>query len=139
MPILRLAYVTEFLIALMSFFAAWSQVAGQAHLDLLPWHVKLALGVGIAFATVKGTAAAVASKNAWNGRALRWIGIVLLLLAGCGAASYYAHFYLEPAEEEEEEPATPAMVGNHSSARLQNARLLALSAPTSATTILSRS
>ena len=60
MPILRLAYATQFLIALIAVFVLWSQVGGQRHLDLMPWYFKLGLGGGAALAVVKATAAAVA-------------------------------------------------------------------------------
>ena len=72
MPILRLAYVALFLLALIAVFAAWSQVGGQNHLDMLPWFWKLALGAGVAFAATRATAAAVAEKDAWNSRSRRW-------------------------------------------------------------------
>ena len=98
MPLLRLAYTTQFLIALIAVFVLWSQVGGQSHLDLLPWHVKLALGAGAAFCAVKATAAAVGGEAPWNGRTLKWLGLALVLLAACGFASYYAHVYLEDDE-----------------------------------------
>jgi hypothetical protein len=103
MPILRLAYTTQFLIALIAVFVLWSQVGGQSHLDLMPWYLKLALGAGAAFAVVKGTAAAVSGETAWNGRTLRWLGIVLALLLGCGLASYYYHVYGESDEDDEQD------------------------------------
>jgi len=53
MPILRLAYATQFLIALIAVFVLWSEVGGQVHLDLMPWYFKLAFGAGAAFAMVK--------------------------------------------------------------------------------------
>ena len=34
---LRLAYATQFLIAVIAVFTLWSQVGGQSHLDLMPW------------------------------------------------------------------------------------------------------
>jgi hypothetical protein len=91
MPILRLAYATQFLIALIAVFVLWSQVGGQSHLDLMPWYLKLGLGMGTAFAAMKATAAAVGRENAWNGQSLKWFGLMLALLLGCGLASYYAH------------------------------------------------
>lgn len=103
MPILRLAFTTLFLIALLAVFEVWSQVGGQSHLDLMPWYVKLVLGGGTAFATVKAAAAAVSEERAWNGKTLRWAGIVLALLVGCGLASYYVHLYLEEQQDEEQE------------------------------------
>jgi hypothetical protein len=95
MSTLRLAYATEYLIAVIAIFTLWSEVGGQSHLDLMPWYVKLALGAGAALAVVKATSAAVSQKNAWNGRTLKWFGILLVTLLGCGLASYYCHLYLE--------------------------------------------
>lgn len=111
MPLLRLAYVTQFLIALIAVFVLWSEVAGQVHLDLLPWYLKLGLGAGVAFATVKATAAAVEGKRAWNIAALRWLAVVLLLLAGCGVAAYYAHMYGEDDSPDENDDSDSAVIG----------------------------
>ncbi|HMC62144.1 MAG TPA: hypothetical protein VKJ01_23315, partial [Candidatus Solibacter sp.] len=91
MPILRLAYTTQFLIALIAVFVLWSQIGGQSHLDLMPWYLKLGLGTGTAFAAVRATAAAVGRERAWNSQSLKWFGLMLALLLGCGLASYYAH------------------------------------------------
>lgn len=63
MPVLRLAYITQFLIALIAVFVLWSQVGGQAHLDLLPWYVKLGLGAGAAFVVVMATIEAVSGRR----------------------------------------------------------------------------
>ena len=82
MPILRLAYTTQFLIALVAVFVLWSQVGGQSHLDLMPWYLKLGLGAGAAFAAAKATAAAVSHDHTWNGATLKWFGITLALLIG---------------------------------------------------------
>jgi len=103
MPILRLAYSTQFLIALIAIFVLWSQVGGQSHLDLMPWYLKLGLGAGAAFAAVKATAAAVSHDHAWNLTSLKWLGIMLALLLGCGLASYYYHVYGESDEQDEED------------------------------------
>ena len=106
MPILRLAYTTQFLVALIAVFVLWSEVGGQSHLDLLPWHVKLVLGAGTAFCAVKATAAAVASDRPWNSRTLKWFGLTVLLTIGCGIASYYAHVYLEEDDTDQEQDNT---------------------------------
>ncbi len=103
MPILRLAYITLFLIALLAVFELWSQVGGQSHLDLMPWYLKLVLGAGAAFAVVKAANAAVSNKNAWNGATLRWCGILLILLVCCGLASYYVHVYGEDDQDDEDQ------------------------------------
>jgi hypothetical protein len=95
MHTLRLAYATEFLIAVIAVYVLWSQVGGQSHLDLMPWYFKLGLGAGAALAAVKATEAAVSEERTWNSRTLKWFGITLLMLVGCGLASYYAHIYLE--------------------------------------------
>jgi hypothetical protein len=101
MPILRLAYATQFLIALIAVFTLWSEVGGQNHLDLMPWYAKAILGAGAAFATVKATAAAVSEKQAWNRRTRKWCGVLLTLLLACGLATYYCHLYLETDEDDQ--------------------------------------
>jgi hypothetical protein len=103
MPIVRLAYVALFLIAVVAVFTLWSQVGGQSHLDLVPWYLKLALGCGAASTTVMAAAATLESKQAWNLRTLRWLALTLVLLAGCGAASYYAHLFGETDEDDEDD------------------------------------
>ena len=106
MPILRLAYATQFLIALLAIFVLWSEVGGQSHLDLMPWYLKLGLGAGAAFAVVKATVASVNGASTWNGATLKWFGIMLALLLGCGLASYYMHVYEESDEEDQPESVT---------------------------------
>jgi hypothetical protein len=84
-------------------FEVWSQVGGQTHLEALPWHIKLGLGAGVAFAAAKATAEAVSAERAWHRGTLKWCSILLGLLVGCGMASLYSHNFLEndqPAEEE---------------------------------------
>jgi hypothetical protein len=103
MPILRLAYATQFLIAVIAIFVLWSEVGGQSHLDLMPWYLKLGLGGGAAFAAVKATAASVGGPTAWNGRTLKWLGILLVLLVGCGLTSYLVHLYGETDEEDQDQ------------------------------------
>lgn len=103
MPILRLAYATQFLIALIAVFVLWSQVGGQSHLDLIPWYLKVALGGGAAFAAVKATVASVNGQPAWNGRTLRWLSILLALMIGCGLSSYYVHLYGESDEDDQDQ------------------------------------
>jgi preprotein translocase subunit SecG len=120
MALLRLAYATEFMIAVIAVFTLWSQVGGQGHLDIMPWYLKLVLGCGAAFAAVKATAAAVAAKNGWNGRMLRWLGILVTLLFLCGVATYYVHVYGEDDEpdDEQDNPAALSAVRPASKAEL---------------------
>jgi len=110
MPILRLAYSALFLVALLAVFVLWSEVGGQTHLDLMPWYLKLVLGVGAAYACVKATAAAVDGAHAWNGGTLKWFGILLALLLGCGLASYYVHVYGEDDEDDQDDSVTSQLV-----------------------------
>ena len=109
MSYLRLAYITQYLIAVIAVFVLWSQVGGQSHLDLMPWYIKLALGAGAAFAVVKATAAAISQEPPWNGRTLKWFGILLALLVCCGMASYYSHMYLE--DDSDDQPDSGSSVG----------------------------
>ncbi len=110
MPILRLAYATQLLIAVLAVFTLWSQVGGQSHLDLMPWYLKLGLGGGAAVAVVRATQAAVAGPTGWNGGSLKWFGILLALLIGCGLATYYYHVYGESDEEQQDETVTSRTV-----------------------------
>ena len=50
----RLAYVVEFLLALIAVGLLWSEVGGQGHLDLMPWYQKLVLTVALAWVIVAG-------------------------------------------------------------------------------------
>lgn len=103
MPLLRLAYTTQFLIALIAIFVAWGQIGGQSHLDLVPWYLKLVFGVGASFSVVKATAAAVERDQTWNSRSLRWLGVTIALLLCCGLASYYAHLNEDTDDEDQPE------------------------------------
>jgi hypothetical protein len=102
MPLLRLAYITLFLIALFTVFTLWSQVGGQGHLDLVPWHLKLVLGIAASFCIVRAAAAAVSGDRGWNGQSVKWLGLTLATLLICGLASYYAHVNLEDNGDEPE-------------------------------------
>lgn len=111
MPILRLAYITLFLVALFTVFTLWSQVGGQGHLDLIPWYVKLILGMGAAYSVVQTAAAAVAGKRGWNTQSVRWFGLTLATLFLCGLASFYAHTNLEDTGEEDDTTDDASIVG----------------------------
>ena len=103
MQLLRLAYTTQFLLALIAVFVLWSEVGGQGHLDLMPWYLKLVLGAGASLCAVNATAAAVSHASAWNGKSLRWLGLTLTLLVGCGIATYYYHLCCESDQDDEED------------------------------------
>ena len=103
MHLIRLAYATQFLLAVIAIFVMWSEVGGQGHFDLILWYLRFVLGVGAALAFVLATAAAVSRERAWNRRTLTWAGILLLLLVGCGLASYYVHLYDEDTDDEDDD------------------------------------
>jgi hypothetical protein len=109
MPLLRLAYSTLYLIALIAVFVAWSQVGGQTHIDLLPWWLKLVLGFAMALAIVRAASAAYSGDRAWNGQTLKWLGLTVALGVVCGMATYYAHMYLEDTGDEGDSQSEPAI------------------------------
>ena len=90
---LRLAYMAEFLLAVVSILTLWSQVGGQGHLDLMPWYTKFGLTVAMALVTVAGTAAAVSHEKAWNAKTIACLLLALTLAGGMGAATYYYHLH----------------------------------------------
>jgi hypothetical protein len=102
MPLVRLAYTTQFLIALIAVFVVWDEVGGPYHLDLMPWWLKLGLGTGVAYAVVRATAAAVAGSAAWNAATMKWCVAALALLAACTIANYYCNVYGEENDEQNE-------------------------------------
>ena len=95
MPILRLAYVALFLVSLVAVFTLWAQVGGQGHLDLVPWSVKLVLGIAVSYGIVRAAMAAVAGDRGWNAQSVKWLGLTLAAMVLCGLASLYAHNNLE--------------------------------------------
>lgn len=90
---LRLAYMAEFLLALVTIMELWTQVGGQGHLDLMPWYTKLLLTMSMALITVAGTAAAVAHERAWNAKTVASLLIALMLAGAMGAVTYYYHLH----------------------------------------------
>jgi heme/copper-type cytochrome/quinol oxidase subunit 3 len=106
----RLLYIIEFFLALLAILTLWSQVGGQTHLDLMPWHLKLSLSVAMAVASVKATAAAVTTHRAWNRRTLSWLAIVVLLGIVMGLITYYYHL-TEP-RDDDDMPQVALLVGN---------------------------
>ena len=90
---LRLAYMLEFLLALLTILSLWSEVGGQSHLDVMPWYTKMVLTLALALLTVAGTASAVAHEHAWNAKTLACLLLALALMVGMGAVTYYYHLH----------------------------------------------
>ncbi len=89
--ILRLAYVSEFLLALVAIQEMWSEIGG--HLEFMPWYTKLCLIAGLALAVVMGTVSAVSHEKAWNARTLACCALAILIAGGMAATSYYYHLH----------------------------------------------
>lgn len=87
--LLRLVYVLEFLVALVAIFTSWSEIGGQAALDLMHWGWKLGFGAGLAAAIVAYTAALVSEDSVWSLRSARWLTIIILVICAIGFVTYY--------------------------------------------------
>jgi len=97
---LRMAYALEFLIALIAILLAWSEVGGQGHMDLLPWYIKLACSISLAWCSVRFTAALVEHEKAWNQHTLVWFTGILLIALAMGGITYYYHLHEVPDEQD---------------------------------------
>lgn len=95
---LRAVYAVEFLLAVLVAVFTWPSIAGQDHVDYVPWEWKLGLTLGFAAATVLATRAAVSEEKLWSAGVVRWVLVVLLTIAGMGYMAYQSHL----GEEEEE-------------------------------------
>ena len=102
--LLRLVFICEFLIALIAIFSAWSEIGGQATLDLMHWSFKLVLGAGLAGSVVAFSAAMVKDDAIWTLRSARWLAAIVLLLCGMGVVTY---FYLQQVEAGDSDETTP--------------------------------
>jgi len=89
----RLAFVAEFLVAMVAILEVWSETGGQNHLDLMAWYAKLSLTVGLALVTVLGTMAAVSHERAWNAKTIACLLLALALAGAMAAATYYVHVH----------------------------------------------
>lgn len=112
---LRIAYALEFLLALVAFFECWSQIGGQAPLDLMPWWVKLSFATLFSFAIVGVTAAAVRNQPFPALGLVRW-GLALVLVIVAVALTTYYYYLNEPSDDESsDDPVTTSLVGRTSS------------------------
>ncbi len=87
--LLRLVYAFEFLIALVAIFTVWSEVGGQAALDLMHWGWKLGFSLALALSFVFYTASVVSEESVWSIRSARWLALMLVISLGMGAVTYY--------------------------------------------------
>ena len=89
----RLAYVLEFLLALIAVLLLWSEVGGQGHLDLMPWYQKLVLTVTLAWVIVAGTVSSVARERVWNRWTVGYAAAGLLIAVSMALLTYYYHIH----------------------------------------------
>ena len=99
--LLRLLYVFEFLIALVSIFTAWSEIGGQAALDLMHWGWKLGLSIALALAIVAYSVALVTSETWWNLRSARWLMSILIICLAIGVVTYYYALQVDAGQSDE--------------------------------------
>lgn len=115
---LRIAFVCEFLLALLTISVAWGQVGGQDHLDIMPWYDKFVLMFALALTIVLGTVAAVSRERAWSGTAIVCLVVALLIMCTMGAVTYYYHLH-EDQDPETDSTAGVALTATQIAARLR--------------------
>ena len=99
--LLRVVYMFEFLIAVIAIFTAWSEIGGQAALDLMHWGWKLGLSIALAVAIVAYTAALIAQDSIWTLRSARWLTIIVVLMLAIGMITYYYALQVDTGESDE--------------------------------------
>ncbi len=104
--LIRLAYVCEFLLALIAIFTAWSEIGGQATLDLMTWGWKFGLSFGLAAATVLYTAAILSQDSLWTLRSTRWFSAMVVLILIMGTVTYFYAMQVESGDSDESTPSS---------------------------------
>jgi hypothetical protein len=105
--LLRPLLIVEFLIAIQSVFAFWSQVGGQYHLDLMFWPWKFGLSIAAASLIVAITANLVKHDGAITRLTLTFCSFLIVVIVVAGMVTYYYHLN-EPVDQDdpaEDEPA----------------------------------
>jgi hypothetical protein len=109
LKVLRLAFALEFLVALIAIFTAWSEIGGQAALDLMPWGWKLGLSVALAAATVQYTVALSDQNDFWSLRSARWLSFILIVGLVMGLVTYYYVLQEDTMDSDEGNTSTSAL------------------------------
>lgn len=99
--LLRLAFVCEFLLAMIAIFTAWSEIGGQSALDLMYWGWKLGLSLTLAAAIVAYTAALLSEQGVWSLRSARWLSLIIILLLAIGFVTYYYALQVDNGDTDE--------------------------------------
>jgi hypothetical protein len=107
---LRIAFVSEFLVAVIAIFTAWSEIGGQATLDIMPWGWKGGLAIGLAIAVVGYSAALMSGISVWNARTAKWLALIIILLLAMGVVTYYYVLQTDSGQPAEEQDNSAAAV-----------------------------
>ncbi len=99
--LLRVLYVIEFFVALLAIFTAWSEIGGQAALDLMNWGFKLGFSLLLAGSVVSYSAALANSDSLWTLRSVRWLSIIVLIILAMGIVTYFYVLQEEAGESDE--------------------------------------
>lgn len=102
--LLRLIYACEFLVALIAIFTSWSEIGGQAALDLMHWSWKLGLSLALAAAFVAYTAALLTEESLWSLRSARWLTAMIVLIVAMGAVTYFYALQVDSGDSDETAP-----------------------------------
>lgn len=105
----RLAYATEFLVAIPAILYSVGEIGGQAHMDLMPWYWKLPAAGLMALAWTRLTAAMVEGARAWNGRSRGWAAALAVLCGLMGLGLYYLHTQESTSDPDSDEGSAAAM------------------------------
>ena len=121
---LRLGYALEFFLALIAILTLWSEIGGEAHLEMMTWYVKLGCITALAWCSVRLTASLVEQQKVWTARTVVWLAGILLCVVLMGAITYYYHLQ-EAADEDADDDTTAAAVidtpaNHHASIRIQH-------------------
>jgi hypothetical protein len=99
--LLRLAYVFEFLVAIVAIFTAWSEIGGQAVLDLMHWGWKLGFSISLAAAIVAYSATIISADSVWTLRSIRWLMSIVIIACAMGVITYYYVLQVDAGESDE--------------------------------------
>jgi hypothetical protein len=107
---LRIVFLSEFLVAVLAIFTAWSEIGGQAVLDAMPWAWKAGLGLGLAVIFVAFTAALGASDSLWNSRTAKWLALMIVVVLAMGVVTFYYTVQLENQPPDEQDGSSAELV-----------------------------
>lgn len=97
----RLAYIAEFLLAMLTVAIVWNEVGGDA-MDIMPWYAEIAALLAFSWSVVRFSMALVEQPAVWSLRSLRWA--VAMLLIGCAMVAVTCYYHLhQPVDDSDQE------------------------------------